>query len=357
MEAQLKYLDAEERQEMEAAEIEYNKSRYIFAYSLPESAKKEIRLKRDNERVYLVEQILIQLIEGVDGDLDFRGKLFALNLYRSEDKGSSDKLWSVDSVRRSVLIFKAVHAIRLAYSKQCFVGFVGPQNAGKSTLLNNLFDKNAETGTRIHTSELTRYKVADNVNAVDFPGLDSLENHRSMFAQFGQMNNLFIYVMPYNGSPSENLVANVRAAYAMQKQAGNAARTLFCINKCGEEGFKDDLFDDEYKKEFVGKIRDEITDAEFKTEKDSSLQKLAAKLTDTVANSNVSDLLKEIREKQRELKEYTLKNMKEDDFMFTDQLRQDPDRGIKGPKEVKAEIKRYLSDMQIYSTEELAGLF
>ena len=49
--------------------------------------------------------------------------------------------------------------------------------------------------------------------------------------------------------------------------------------------------------------------------------------------------------------------MKEDDFMFTDQLRQDPDRGIKGPKEVKAEIKRYLSDMQIYSTEELAGLF
>ena len=149
----------------------------------------------------------------------------------------------------------------------------------------------------------------------------------------------------------------MRAAYAMQKQAGYATRTLFCINKCGEEGFKNDPFDDEYKKEFVEKIRDEIKKAEFKTEADGTLQKLAAKLTDTVANSNVSDLLKEIREKQRELKEYTLKNLKEDDFMFTDQLRQDPDRGIKGTKEVKAEIKRYLSDMQIYSKEELADLF
>ena len=55
--------------------------------------------------------------------------------------------------------------------------------------------------------EPTRYKVAENVFAVDFPGLDSLEDHRSRFAEFGQMNNLFIYVVwcPTTAPPLKTL--------------------------------------------------------------------------------------------------------------------------------------------------------
>ena len=206
-------------------------------------------------------------------------------------------------------------------------------------------------------AEPTRYKVAENVFAVDFPGLDSLEDHRSRLAEFGQMNNLFIYVVPYNGSPSESLVGNVKAAYAMEKHAGNAARTLFCINMCGVDRFKDDSFDDDYKKAFVEKIRNEIEKTEYEIQKNSTLQKLVKNVTDRCTKTSLIDWSKEFTEMQRELKAYTLQNLKEDDFMFTDQMSQDPDRGIKGPKEVKERIKSYLAEMQIYSKEELAGLF
>ena len=162
-------------------------------------------------------------------------------------------------------------------------------------------------------------------------------------------------MVPYDGSPSESLVGNLRSAYAMQRQAGQAARTLVCLNKCGREDFKDESFDDNYRKGFVGKIRKEIEKTEF--EKDSNLEKLVTKTTDTAAKANVSEFVNEIKEEQRELKAYVLKNLNEDDFMFTDQLSPDPSRGIKGPKEVKERIKRYLLKMQIYSEEELTDLF
>ena len=45
------------------------------------------------------------------------------------------------------------------------------------------------------------------------------------------MNNFFVFVMPYNGTPSLSLVENVKTAYSMQKVAGKSAKTVFCINK------------------------------------------------------------------------------------------------------------------------------
>ena len=191
MEAELKHLEAEENKELKDAEIEREKSRnFILKAIAPGLGAKEIkkiRRKRNNKKSLLVEQILIQLTGGLEGNLetflsDSLGKLSALGFPFAMESGTCN----------AIRIFKSVHEIRLAYSKQCFVGFVGPQNAGKSTLLNKLFGKAAETGFRTHTAEPTRYNVAENVYAIDFPGLDSLEDHRSRFAQFGQMSNLFI---------------------------------------------------------------------------------------------------------------------------------------------------------------------
>ena len=36
---------------------------------------------------------------------------------------------------------------------------------------------------------------------MDFPGLDPLADHRSRFVKFGQMNNLFVYVVSYMMGP------------------------------------------------------------------------------------------------------------------------------------------------------------
>ena len=353
LEAELKHLEANENREMREAEIEQYKSQSRFMKmvtlgdmpSLEASTKSKIKSKWNNKKVVLAEQMVIQLMGRIDGVL--------------EDNGFRHKLEAVlSSAELNTLhIFKSVQVLRLAYSKQCFVGFVGPQNAGKSTLLNKLFNKRAETGAREHTAEPTKYKVAKNVFAVDFPGLDSLEDHRSRFAEFGEMNNLFIYVMPYNGSPSESLVAHVRSAYAMERQAGNAARTFFCLNKCGREDYKDESFDDNYRKEFVGKIKREFEKTEFEKDTSRTLQKLVTKVTDSVSQNDISDWVKEMKMEQKELKLYVLNNLKADDFMFTDQLSQDPSRGIKGPKEVKERIKSYLIDMQIHSKEEMTDLF
>ena len=345
LEAELQYLEEEEQRELDKDYQSRSPIKNVFSPGLRASAKEAIKNKRTNKKVLLVEQILIHLIGGIDEFLagnSFRRKL--------------DPVLSSVSIE-TIFVFSAVHDIRLAYSKQCFVGFVGPQNAGKSTLLNKLFGKTAETGNRTHTVEPTRYKVAENVFAVDFPGLDSLEDHRSRFAEFGQMNNLFIYVVPYNGSPSEDLVANVRTAYAMEKQAGNAARTLFCISMCGLERFRDDLFDGEYKRVFVQKIRKEIQKTDFETHKTSTLQKLVSGATEPGSRTKVKEWVEEIEEKQRELKAYTLEHLKEEDFIFTDQLSQDPSRGIEGPAEVKESIKEYLIEMQIYKKEQLDELF
>ena len=162
--------------------------------------------------------------------------------------------------------------------------------------------------------------------------------------------------MPYDGSPTESLVRNVRTAYAMEKQAGYAARTLFCINKCGRDDFKNGSFADSYKKDFVGKIKREINATDYVP--DNALQKFVMTMSDGAATRNdISDMIRGIREKESEMKAYILDNLKYDDFMFTDQLHQDPSRGVKGPREVKERIKQYLVEMEIYSEEEVTDLF
>ena len=143
----------------------------------------------------------------------------------------------------------------------------------------------------------------------------------------------------------------VALCHSLLKQAGNAVRTLFCITMCGMDHFKNESFDDDYKTDFVGKIRKELEKPEV--EKDRTLQKLLTKITDT----SLSDWYNQIKEKEMELKAYILDNLKEEDFMFTDQLSPDPSRGIKGPKEVKERIKSYLAEMQICSKEKLVDLF
>ena len=117
-------------------------------------------------------------------------------------------------------------------------------------------------------------------------------------------------------------------------------------------------FDDNYRKHFVEKIREEFEKTELENEGVSTLRKIATQITDPAEKAKVTDLIKEFEEEESELKAYTLKNLKEDSFMFTDQLHPDRSRGIKGPKEVKERIRKYLADQEISGwQEELACLF
>ena len=151
---------------------------------------------------------------------------------RSEQVFSHLTSTSKIDIENKIEVFKNIHNIRQLCGKQCYFGFIGPQNAGKSTLLNALFKKDAKTGMRTHTQEPTKYQLADDNFAIDFPGSDSLSDQMcASLESSGHMNNLQVYVIQYNGSPNQQLIENVKLAYRLKKASGKASKTLFCLNK------------------------------------------------------------------------------------------------------------------------------
>jgi energy-coupling factor transporter ATP-binding protein EcfA2 len=297
--------------------------------------RKLISHKRKTKKIFLKESILSCLYEATGGETS---KL------TEKIPTSARKFYE-----QKVECFLAIHELRFVFSKQCFIGFVGPQNAGKSTLLNALFNKRVETGMTTHTDEATKYSVAENIFAVDFPGSDSLFSHKERFSQFGRINNFFVYVMPYTGTPSEALVKNVKMAYEMEMYAGKSAKTLFCINKATRE---DVMFDEEYKTKFVQMIKDYIRENDF-NEEESLMKKWSAGITNKVAQTVSNEAYEEIKAKYKELKEYTIKNLTTDDFIFTDWKQHDTNRGIKGPEDVRKRIKSYLVEARVRSEDNL----
>ena len=242
-------------------------------------------------------------------------------------------------------MFQAIHDMRITYSKQCFISFVGPQNAGMSTLLNKLFDKDAQMGEEIHTEEPTRCRVGEEVFAVDFPGSDSLQNHKERFADFGMLSNFFVHVQPYNGNPSEALVENVKLAYGIQRLAGSSSKVLFCLNKAANsQRFE---FDDQFKSSFVEQIKNHIKEKKG----DKNEEEIENLLTDPSSDKTTKKFLllhfTKIKKENERMKNHILNTISPHDFIFTDWMT-DPSkllpRKIHGPGEVKRRINKYLAE-------------
>ena len=305
------------------------KSRNWFQKALSKDTKdlsdevRQIRDKRATQRIILYEKMMIEMVR------DPATKQFLDVLS--------------DNKKRLLILYHTISRIRDIYSNQRFICFVGPQNAGKSTLLNQLFDSGAKVGSRVHTHAMTTYTIEENVFAVDFPGSNSLDDdRRQYFSEFGQLANLFVYVVPYNGTADENLVENVKAAYEKQRQAGKFAKTIFCLNKCGRSEHNGEIFDENYKQEFVEKIRTDVAEKDFKKE-EGTIRKIAAGVTHRIAKAAVDDMYNEIMAVSNELREYTMKALDHNHFIFTDWFQESPERGICGSQEVKKRIENYLA--------------
>ena len=249
---------------------------------------------------------------------------------------------------------KNVHVIRQMYGKQCYIGFVGPQNAGKSSLLNALWGKEwkelAKTGMKTHTKVTTRYRVADQVYAIDFPGSDSLDDHlSSALKNLGHMNNFLVYVIQYNGTPNKELISTIKNGCQMKKVLGKSSKTLFCLNKAFALKSDDVTFSDEYRKEYVNAIREDIKSNPF----DENEENLWKKLKEYNAEKFAKKTCDEITRKNAQLKQFTLNEIKDEDFIFTDWKHQDTNRGIEGPEDVRKRIKKYLVEAKVRSEDNL----
>ena len=287
-------------------------------------ALQAIRDKRTTQKIVIYEQILDKFeVESLSDDTSRR------NLQMS----------------RTVDIYRTVHQIRRISTKQRFIGFVGPQNAGKSTLMNELFGTKAPVGSRTNTEKMTTYAIGKNVFAVDFPGWNSISDaHKKYFSDCGLLVNFFICVIPYNGNPDEDVIRHVKEAYVAQRKAAKTARTLFCFNKCGH--LPDQLFDDACKHKFVKDIREDIENKDF--DPNTNIKNLPAKFLGKMTRAAAAQMCNDIEAIGKELKEYVITNIQEMDFIFTDWEYNDTSRGVYGPKTVMERIQQYLPDAGLH---------
>ena len=65
---------------------------------------------------------------------------------------------------------------RSILAKQCYVGLVGLQDAGKTTLMHKLWGIGGRTGHFMHTDVPAIYEIHRRVLVVDFPGSNRYGN-------------------------------------------------------------------------------------------------------------------------------------------------------------------------------------
>ena len=203
--------------------------------------QQEVNLAPENEELKKKMRDVSDLLE--DGST-FNVEKAMLLMYDPEAKLNNFSHCDLDKcieaskkeVLKRIECISAVHQIRGHLAKQCYVGIVGVQDAGKTTLLNKLWSVGGSgIGHFRHTDMPTVYELNDpRVLIVDFPGSNSLDYHADTFSICGAMNNLIIVVIPYTGDISRLIGSEV--ANVFEVMAGSeSAEIILCVNKCGYE--------------------------------------------------------------------------------------------------------------------------
>lgn len=264
---------------------------------------------RDDDSIYSNEKAVDLMFNRERGIDNFRGS--GLESSTEESKAA---------VLRRVECIQTVHAIRCTLATQCFIGLVGVQDSGKTSLLNLVWGLQGSTGLFAHTDVPAMHRITSKVSVIDFPGSNSLDYHAKTFSICGAMNNLILVILPFTGDVSD-LVSQELAKVFEVMAGSSSSRVVLCINKCG-------LYLDKLKQELAGQ------QSPVGFMKDRYVTKL---------NEHFSS--RGIRVDRRHL-------------LFTDWEVDEAGRafGIEGVEEVRQLIKDYLVELGVISKGEIRNL-
>ena len=278
--------------------------------SLSDTLKKETTDLIDEDNFFSNEKALIRLAPKKKLETAIFEKCIISNSTRK----------SKEEVIKRIKAIHSIHKIRKIFSQQCFIGVVGLQDAGKTTLVNKIWNVGEKAGYFNHTKRPELHQITQKLQVIDFPGSDSLHYYSKTFSICGAMNNMIIAVIPFSGDVSEIHSKAIANIFEVMK-GSKSTKVILCINKCGL---------------FLNKLKEEL------------------KLQEKPADYLKQDYVKKLNDHYE--KEEQPVRLKEADILFTDwELKgnqESVDFGIIGIEEIKNIIKDYLIDYGIYKSSE-----
>ncbi len=268
---------------------------------------------------------------------------------------------------KRVEVILTVRKIRQVLMHQCFIGIAGTQNAGKTTLINKLLNKNFEAGLAAPTTKVITIPIDDLVTFVDTPGTTSMENHSRIFANIGAMYNLIVLVVPFEGAVSTIVVEAIKLL-----RGTSSTKVIICNNRCGhmseetmctESGHGKDAFKGVLEGKYREKLRRRFSENSTTSTQGGSNQEQTTSrnlLSNAVATMGCpgttigvdDDALPPRRNVSNPDADPALVELLDNSvILFTDWKISKEERlatGIDGVDRVRKEIRKFLDDFNVY---------
>eukprot|EP00058_Branchiostoma_floridae_P013371 XP_002598859.1 hypothetical protein BRAFLDRAFT_90117 [Branchiostoma floridae] len=211
-----------------------------------------IRDKALDDDVYSLEYALMtkyEMLGCLDQDFDYIAKFHPFESW-GKKLGTATKESQQEALRRCQMTCD-LFRIRQLLMKTCFVGLIGPQDAGKSTLIKTLWglEEVKDIGFQEHTETAVLYKArgTERMVVVDFPGTTTVDTQvATLVNHCGGLASFFILVMPFTGDPSKINIDQLK------KVKNFGCSFIVCINQCGRfpDAFKTKKNTDKFRADF-----------------------------------------------------------------------------------------------------------
>ena len=89
-----------------------------------------------------------------------------------------------------------------------------------------------KTGAYNHTEGVVAYQLHEMITLVDFPGVNSLNAHAQLYSYLGNINNLTVLVIRYDGNLNEHIVDEIIKVLSASIAGSGRAKMMLCLNKC-----------------------------------------------------------------------------------------------------------------------------